>query len=627
MKNIAILSAALASMTCQADFRLDDNESRFYTDLIPNNNIQVNLTGDNSSQDSLLLNQKIVEISEAGGGTLTINEGQYYLKDIRLKSNIHLEFSAQSTLLPYLDQSTSGKNVTMFHLGNRQHVENVAVTSIQNNSEDKSQWLSVNIPKGDYKGVKVIEVSDAKNFKLSGIKINDTYSKFSGVVLNLPDSLNIADIPTNGVVKNISIDNAHVGYGLVQTQTGNTVLFKNLEGKGGVTLRLETGVREVNLVNVGTLNDIVGRKIKVVNGDSAMVTSPHRVDQGIIDVEDITAIASTYAVRVSKGFLDNKPDTVDNLGVFDSRSYIGDIKVQGGTLAQVKGKDLPFFDCEERNTMRTSCRYPDFESYPGRSIGTIKDNAGLAAGCDGGADEGCYQINYGTVTKLNDVFVHSETFSLDSQKVRGCSLASLPDPQLSCPIFDDEDGDGFTDVLDNCVKIFNPMQKDLDKNGIGDACQIDITDSDGDGVSDSLDAFPEDPDESVDTDLDGIGNNADPDDDNDGRKDTLDAFPLDPKEKFDVDGDGIGNKADKDDDNDGVLDKNDAYPFDATRSVQYDFDEDGDIDRGDVNAFYQKVQAGDITNEAYDFNKDGQINRRDIRGFMSLCTNARCSSN
>ena len=52
-------------------------------------------------------------------------------------------------------------------------------------------------------------------------------------------------------------------------------------------------------------------------------------------------------------------------------------------------------------------------------------------------------------------------------------------------------------------------------------------DADGDGVTDSLDWAPNDPSESADTDLDGIGNNADDDDDNDGVLDLSDSFPLD----------------------------------------------------------------------------------------------------
>ncbi|WP_144392910.1 Ig-like domain-containing protein [Pleionea sediminis] len=53
-------------------------------------------------------------------------------------------------------------------------------------------------------------------------------------------------------------------------------------------------------------------------------------------------------------------------------------------------------------------------------------------------------------------------------------------------------------------------------------------DSDGDGVVDSQDAFPNDPTETTDTDGDGIGNNADTDDDNDGHADINDDAPLDP---------------------------------------------------------------------------------------------------
>jgi len=51
-------------------------------------------------------------------------------------------------------------------------------------------------------------------------------------------------------------------------------------------------------------------------------------------------------------------------------------------------------------------------------------------------------------------------------------------------------------------------------------------DRDGDGVPDNQDAFPDDPNEWLDTDEDGIGNNADTDDDNDGIPDGQDPYPL-----------------------------------------------------------------------------------------------------
>ena len=101
-------------------------------------------------------------------------------------------------------------------------------------------------------------------------------------------------------------------------------------------------------------------------------------------------------------------------------------------------------------------------------------------------------------------------------------------------------------------------------------------DRDGDGSINSRDSFPDNASEFLDTDGDGIGNNADDDDDNDGVKDSVDAFPLERSESLDTDLDGIGNSADLDDDNDGVSDSNDFAPLDASESMDSDGDGLGD---------------------------------------------------
>ena len=91
-------------------------------------------------------------------------------------------------------------------------------------------------------------------------------------------------------------------------------------------------------------------------------------------------------------------------------------------------------------------------------------------------------------------------------------------------------------------------------------------DSDGDGVEDGLDTFPLDASESVDTDGDDIGNNADADDDGDGVEDSSDLFPLNGLYSVDSDSDGMpdawetkygldpndASDATSDQDNDGV---------------------------------------------------------------------------
>ncbi len=119
---------------------------------------------------------------------------------------------------------------------------------------------------------------------------------------------------------------------------------------------------------------------------------------------------------------------------------------------------------------------------------------------------------------------------------------------------------------------------DIDKDGKPNHLD---PDDDEDGIPDKKDAFPLDPEEWADKDMDLIGDNLDADDDGNGIGDDenkngiadceeldidgdgvdraksipWDAFPLNPQEWRDTDGDGIGDNADPDDDNDGWSDK------------------------------------------------------------------------
>lgn len=172
-----------------------------------------------------------------------------------------------------------------------------------------------------------------------------------------------------------------------------------------------------------------------------------------------------------------------------------------------------------------------------------------------------------------DAFPNDLTESIDTD---GDGIGNNSDP--------DDDNDGVPDITDAYPLIGLNGLIDTDSDGIPNNCPANCIslgmvaddDDDGDGVSDENDALPLDAAETVDTDGDGVGNNADSDDDNDGVVDFEDAFALDPTESTDSDSDGIGNNADNDDDNDGIEDDFDAFPLDSEAWV--DTDGDGQAD-------------------------------------------------
>ena len=140
---------------------------------------------------------------------------------------------------------------------------------------------------------------------------------------------------------------------------------------------------------------------------------------------------------------------------------------------------------------------------------------------------------------------------------------TVPDSQDAFPIdateSADSDGDGLGDNADQCDSTPSAEAGDVNADG----CGASERDTDGDGVNDNLDAFSNDPNETADSDGDGYGDNADQcdstpsaeagdvnadgcgaserDTDGDGVNDNLDAFPNDPNETADSDGDGYGD--------------------------------------------------------------------------------------
>ncbi len=104
----------------------------------------------------------------------------------------------------------------------------------------------------------------------------------------------------------------------------------------------------------------------------------------------------------------------------------------------------------------------------------------------------------------------------------------------------DPEPDGVPARLDNCRAAFNPGQSDIDGDGAGDACDLDIdadrVTNDVDDCIDVTDPFQ------VDSDHDGLGDVCDPDRDGDGVDDVKDScLDVPNADQLDSDDDGEGD--------------------------------------------------------------------------------------
>tara|TARA_B100000676_G_scaffold58987_1_gene58130 strand:+ start:842 stop:6118 length:5277 start_codon:yes stop_codon:yes gene_type:complete len=166
--------------------------------------------------------------------------------------------------------------------------------------------------------------------------------------------------------------------------------------------------------------------------------------------------------------------------------------------------------------------------------------------------------------------INSEDCYLDTD---GDRIQDASDP--------DDDNDGVIDGMDMCPLGLMGWSSSPGSDFDGDGCKDseEDADDDNDGFPDESDALPLNQAEWSDSDMDGIGDNADTDDDNDGLSDSdedaegtnpkdsdtdddgfndgVDTFPLNPKEWADSDGDGYG-------------DNEDAFPNDASKHLEED---------------------------------------------------------
>ena len=312
-------------------------------------------TGD----DSLTFQNAIDAVNAdtfAGGGKVIVNAGTYRILEVDLKSNVHIEVNSGVTLMPYNPSTTA--NNGLFNADANTGINNFSIIGVGGNfNVDLSAF-------GPTMRLRVINFKYCGNFKIANFNITDNYTEFSSLAFGSNYTTtgtgedrritSIRGVPNSGIIENISMTKGHYGYGLIQTQAGKNLLFRNLSTVGGAALRLETGFSLLQYTELFDfedlkLDDIWARNIACTNGQSALQISPHTLDQGYFNAENITTTSCEMAIVWAAGFTTNQEE-IDGLtvGSFDSTSKIRNVTANFGQNAQMRGSRLRYIPCQLR---------------------------------------------------------------------------------------------------------------------------------------------------------------------------------------------------------------------------------------------------------------------------------------
>lgn len=302
--------------------------------------------------DTSTLQLAIDSLSNKGGGRLAIPPGSYTFANVFLKSNVHLRINKDAEIRPPASITNGYAIFKVTNNSSSAPIQNVSIIGVGGK-------FKVNLCHTTNKNVRVIQSWNVKNFKYSDMLVIDNKTTFASIEFNGVQINNQVYGPRFGVVKNIDVDNAHYGYGVVQLQLGREIYFENLYGLGGTTLRIET--HNPTLYDASKFaqpHNLYGVNIRSKNGNCAVLLSPHFVTCGYVNIDGVTSEDSGFAVRVEKGYVTNDeanealPIILSN-GKFGSASIINNVtaKYTNGNNAQIKHKHFKYMPCNLRPTI------------------------------------------------------------------------------------------------------------------------------------------------------------------------------------------------------------------------------------------------------------------------------------
>ncbi len=363
----------------------------------------------------------INEISTNGGGVLYFPSGTYVFAEVYMASNIHIEVSKDATFKPYWPTNETAANMLYFapKVESDGHLVNCSIRCESDGEQFTVDYSNLNPDHSGEKGdgdnsynIRFIVVRAVKNFLISDIKILDNRTKYCGVIFSSVKSSDRADdevvCGTDGTIRDVSIYDANVGYGMCQLHAAKNLLFENLYSDGGVALRLEVdsgGVFE-------GLFDINARNIISEEGYTAVLMAPHEIHNGTIRIDGVTAVGSMYGVLLREGFIETADlgDPTLTNGTYANDSEIQNVYAKSALTAQINRLDAWVYDSNELKKITSTENYGNKVYYTGPSLVPVYDNTnnGYTVTVSGVTQDG-FISGYDGVLKYSEMDTSAES--------------------------------------------------------------------------------------------------------------------------------------------------------------------------------------------------------------------------
>lgn len=325
-----------------------DSEDDYYTSprsyaVVYNLQNDYNVDSSFDTDDSEKLQRAIDDAYAMGGGKIVIPEGDYSFADINIKSNIHLSISSSAVIRPTELSENIDKNYTIFIAQSESvdPIENFSITSYGGGSF----VFDLRELSDGYENIRCIHLYNVYNFEIENVCIEDRETVYAAIAFSGENFDNVIYGPRKGVIQNVENYNSIYGYGLIQIQYGQDLLFKNIYSLGGVTLRFEshtTSYYETSCIDY--ITRVVARDVVCECGHAAVMLSPHFIKNGWVDIRGIEGVDCESTLLIESGFVTTEQEEMGlSAGYFSCESKFRDISAQfSATEAQVHPKHFVY---------------------------------------------------------------------------------------------------------------------------------------------------------------------------------------------------------------------------------------------------------------------------------------------